>query len=88
MKPEAAQQVGRHVAAIFGLAPGARTLVTAPMYHTAPNVQATFAVALGLDVHVMVKFEPEAALRQIDDAPDHLGADGPDHVPPAAPAAR
>lgn len=66
MAPAAVQSVAKVVSVIFGLGPGARTLVTAPMYHTAPNVQATFAVALGLDVHVMAKFEPEAALRQIE----------------------
>ena len=66
MAPGAVQSVGKVVASIFGLAPGARTLVTAPMYHTAPNVQATFAVALGLDVHVMAKFEPEAMLRLVE----------------------
>ncbi|MEV5409993.1 AMP-binding protein [Thermopolyspora sp. NPDC052614] len=53
------------IAKIFGMRPGGSTLITAPMYHTAPNVQATFAVAMGLDVHVMPAFRPELWLRLI-----------------------
>ena len=41
----------------MGLRPGMRTLVTAPMYHAAPNAQALFALALGIDLTIMPRFE-------------------------------
>jgi len=46
----------------FALAPGMRTLVPAPLYHTAPNIHASFAVAMGLDLTLMPRFDPEQLL--------------------------
>lgn len=65
VSPAAMPALGASIARIFGMRPGGSTLVTAPMYHTAPNVQATFAVAMGCDVYVMPAFRPEEALRLI-----------------------
>jgi long-chain acyl-CoA synthetase len=43
------------------------TLVTAPMYHSAPNAQALFALALGIELTVMPRFAPEEFLRVVAD---------------------
>jgi long-chain acyl-CoA synthetase len=47
--------------------PGWRTLEPAPMYHTAPNVHATFAAAFGMDMRIMPRFDPEEFLRLVQD---------------------
>ena len=51
----------------MGLTPGMHTLVTAPMYHSAPNAQSLFALALGIELTVMPRFAPEAFLRLISE---------------------
>jgi long-chain acyl-CoA synthetase len=50
----------------LGLASGERTLIPAPMYHTAPNVVATTAAALGLDMTIMTSFDAEEMLALIE----------------------
>ncbi|HEX4064048.1 MAG TPA: AMP-binding protein [Streptosporangiaceae bacterium] len=46
----------------FGLGPGIRTLIPAPMYHAAPNVLASVAAVLGMDVTIMASFDAEQLL--------------------------
>jgi long-chain acyl-CoA synthetase len=46
----------------FGLGPGISTLIPAPMYHTAPNVLASVAAALGMDITIMPSFDAEQLL--------------------------
>jgi long-chain acyl-CoA synthetase len=46
----------------FGLSPEVRTLIPAPMYHTAPNVMATVAAVLGMDMTIMPAFDAEQML--------------------------
>ena len=48
---------------IFKLAPDERTVIPAPMYHTAPNVYALVAASHGMDMTIMTSFEPEEFLR-------------------------
>jgi long-chain acyl-CoA synthetase len=48
---------------IFQLAPGERTVIPAPMYHTAPNVYALSAAIRGMDMTIMTGFDAEAFLR-------------------------
>ncbi len=48
---------------IFGLAPGERTVIPAPMYHTAPNVYALSAAIRGMDMTIMTSFDAEEFLR-------------------------
>jgi long-chain acyl-CoA synthetase len=48
---------------IFGLAPGERTVIPAPMYHTAPNVYALASAIRGMDMTIMTKFDPERFLQ-------------------------
>jgi long-chain acyl-CoA synthetase len=43
-----------------------RTLITAPMYHAAPNAQAVFALALGIELTIMPRFDPESFLALIE----------------------
>jgi long-chain acyl-CoA synthetase len=53
--------------ALLKLAPGGRTVITAPLYHAAPNNNALFAVALGMDVTIMPKFDPLEFLRIVQE---------------------
>ncbi len=48
---------------IFQLAPGERTVIPAPMYHTAPNVYALSSAIRGLDMTIMTGFDAEEFLR-------------------------
>jgi long-chain acyl-CoA synthetase len=48
---------------IFQLAPGERTVIPAPMYHTAPNVYALAAAIRGMDMTIMPSFDAEGFLR-------------------------
>jgi long-chain acyl-CoA synthetase len=50
----------------MGLRRGMRTLVTAPMYHSAPNAQSIFALALGIELTIMPRFTAEEFLRLVD----------------------
>jgi long-chain acyl-CoA synthetase len=57
----------------LGMRMGSRTMVPAPMYHTAPNVHALIAVALGMDLTVLPRFDPEDFLRAIEEHKvDHI----------------
>jgi long-chain acyl-CoA synthetase len=50
----------------FGLRPGARTVIPAPLYHSAPNTYAALCVRIGVDeIVLMPRFEPEELLRII-----------------------
>lgn len=50
----------------MGLAPAGRTLIPAPLYHTAPNTVVTIAVKLGMDITIMPRFDPEQFLAEIE----------------------
>lgn len=63
--PEQGQAVAALVLKVFGLEPGMRTLVPAPMYHTAPNVHCLISAAAGIDLTIMPSFDPEQLLRLI-----------------------
>jgi len=49
----------------FGLNPALRTLIPAPLYHTAPNVHMVVSGATGTDLTVMPRFDPEGLLRLV-----------------------
>jgi long-chain acyl-CoA synthetase len=66
MTPEQSRVVAASSLAAMGLTPGMHTLITAPMYHAAPNAQGLFAVALGIDVTIMPRFDPEEFLRMVE----------------------
>jgi long-chain acyl-CoA synthetase len=46
----------------FGLSPEMRTMVPAPMYHSAPNAHALFATMAGCDLTILPRFSPHAFL--------------------------
>jgi len=51
----------------FGLRPGARTIIPAPMYHSAPNAYSYLSVQQNAErIVLMPRFDPEELLRQID----------------------
>ncbi len=58
--------VSELIAEIFQLADGERTLIPAPMYHTAPNVYALASAVRGLDLTIMTGFDPEEFLRLVE----------------------
>jgi long-chain acyl-CoA synthetase len=66
MVPEQSRQVAAATLAAMGLSPGMRTLITAPMYHSAPNAQGTFALALGIELTIMPRFTAEGFLALIE----------------------
>jgi long-chain acyl-CoA synthetase len=51
------------VGEIFRLEPGARTVIPAPLYHTAPNVYALSTAVRGLDMTIMTSFDAHEFLR-------------------------
>jgi long-chain acyl-CoA synthetase len=67
MTPERSRAVAAATLGAMGLRPDMHTLVTAPMYHSAPNAQALFALALGIELTVMPRFEPEEFLRLVQE---------------------
>ena len=65
--PAQAQAIAGLVFSTFGLTPGMRTLVAAPMYHSAPNVHALVSAAAGIDLTIMASFDAEELLRLIEE---------------------
>ena len=56
-------------ASIFQLGEGERTVIPAPMYHTAPNVYALASALRGMDMTIMERFDAEEFLRIVAGAP-------------------
>jgi long-chain acyl-CoA synthetase len=55
------------IAQLFQLGEGERTVIPAPMYHTAPNVYALGAALLGMDMTIMERFDAEEFLRIVSE---------------------
>jgi long-chain acyl-CoA synthetase len=55
------------VGEIFQLGPDERTVIPAPMYHTAPNVYALSAAIRGMDMTIMAAFDAEEFLRIVEE---------------------
>ncbi|HUA53794.1 MAG TPA: AMP-binding protein, partial [Candidatus Sulfotelmatobacter sp.] len=55
--PEQAQALSDLLFQAFGLTPEMRTLVAAPMYHSAPNAHSLFCAAAGIDLTIMAGFD-------------------------------
>ncbi len=51
---------------IFRLGPEERTVIPAPMYHTAPNVYALASALRGMDMTIMERFDAEEFLRIVE----------------------
>jgi long-chain acyl-CoA synthetase len=72
---EQAAERSRVVLEAMGLRPGMRTMVLAPLYHTAPNIHLMFAVQAGYDVTIIPRFDPEETLRVVQERRiDHIQA--------------
>ena len=67
MTPEQTREVAGATLRAMGLSPEMHTLVTAPMYHSAPNAQGLFALALGIELTVMPRFTPEGFLALVQE---------------------
>ena len=51
----------------FDIGPGRRTIIPAPLYHSAPNTYAILCVVMGMDETVLMpRFDPEELLRLIE----------------------
>jgi long-chain acyl-CoA synthetase len=64
---EKREQTRAMLAQIFQLGEGERTVIPAPMYHTAPNVYALASALLGMDMTIMEGFDAEEFLRVVQD---------------------
>jgi long-chain acyl-CoA synthetase len=64
--PEQRQAVQGLIGEIFQLGEGERTVIPAPMYHTAPNVYALAAATRGMDMTIMPRFDAEEFLRIVE----------------------
>lgn len=51
---------------VFGLEPGATTVITGPMYHSAPNAYGLTSVNLGCTTILEARFDPEELLSLIE----------------------
>lgn len=65
--PEQYEKQVMVVAEVFGLVPGSRTIIPAPLYHAAPNGYAIFALQLEAFIVIMPRFDAEEFLRLIQD---------------------
>ena len=64
--PEDLARMATAMAQRMGLAPGLRTLIPAPLYHTAPNTLAVVAMRLGMDITLMTRFDAEEFLAAVE----------------------
>lgn len=63
---EMAVKVDAMRAMVYGLRPGARAMITAPMYHSAPNAYVLRALTRKGLVRFMPRFDAETLLREIE----------------------
>ncbi|MFH9419474.1 AMP-binding protein [Streptomyces sp. NPDC017529] len=67
--PVGEEQLAESVAkflAYFAVRPGGRTLIPAPLYHASPGQHAALALAAGLDITLMPRFDAEEFLRLVE----------------------
>ncbi|WP_254707613.1 AMP-binding protein [Rhodococcus pyridinivorans] len=67
-QPVPAEHAGRLAELVvegFAFGSATSTLIPAPLYHTAPNTHAVFALALGLDLDIPPRFDAEGLLALI-----------------------
>ncbi len=61
-----AQALAHNIEQVYGLRSGARALLSAPVYHSAPNMYATQAVLCGAKLHLESRFDAERTLHLIE----------------------
>jgi long-chain acyl-CoA synthetase len=64
--PQQVQQLADTVAIGLGIAPGMRALMSAPLYHSAPNSYALQAALQGAEIWLEPRFDAEETLRLIE----------------------
>ncbi|MDK1022186.1 MAG: acyl-CoA synthetase [Candidatus Hydrogenedentes bacterium] len=64
--PEQHQAALKVASRVLGMAPGASTVVPAPMYHSAPNAFSLFAMQLGAFLVIQPRFDAEELLAIIE----------------------
>jgi long-chain acyl-CoA synthetase len=62
----AARVLADNVRLVYGIEPGARALVSAPLYHSAPTVYATQVLLQGASFYLESRFDPERTLALIE----------------------
>jgi long-chain acyl-CoA synthetase len=65
--PEKAPDMARLLAEGLAFGAATSTLIPAPLYHTSPNAHAVFAIVLGMDLHIMARFDAEGMLQLVQD---------------------
>jgi long-chain acyl-CoA synthetase len=65
--PEKVGQIVEMMRQVVGFRPGGTAVIPAPLYHTAPNVAAAFALNMGMNVVVMPRFDAEQFLRNVEE---------------------
>ncbi len=66
MTMEQIEGVTRQTMAIFGIGPGIRSVITGPMYHSAPNFYALHGARLGGQLWLQPRFDAEELLQWIE----------------------
>ncbi len=66
VSPDALMRMAAATMDHMGLGPGVATLIPAPLYHTAPNTIAAFAMKLGLDITLLTRFDAEEFLAAVE----------------------
>ena len=61
-----ARALSENVALVYGLEAGARALLAAPVYHSAPNMYATQAVLRGATLYLESRFDAQRTLQLIE----------------------
>ncbi|MCC5871945.1 MAG: AMP-binding protein [Gammaproteobacteria bacterium] len=64
--PEQAAATLETLLKVFGLKPGCTTVITGPMYHSAPNAYGLTSVNLGCNTILQARFDPEELLALIE----------------------
>lgn len=64
--PEATTDMLKSLGSLLGLRPGHTTVLPAPLYHSAPNVNLIFAATLGMNLIIMPRFDAEEFLRLVE----------------------
>jgi long-chain acyl-CoA synthetase len=64
--PQLTAERVRVVLEAFALEPGMRSLIPAPLYHTAPHIHMVFGLRVGVDLTIMPRFDAEELLRTVE----------------------
>ena len=66
VSPENAMRMATVLMQRMGIGRGERTIIPAPMYHTAPNTTAVVAMKLGMDITILARFDAEEFLAAVE----------------------